>query len=94
MNLLSIWNWLDNLSTPSNSPAPLTAETSSDTLSPGSSENIEGPWWKLYFKLKQVNAFDYLDPSIVIDNGLGERYMKTSTVRGQIRKMILLACCS
>ena len=31
---------------------------------------MEGPWWKLYFKLKDVNAFDYLDPSIVSGNGL------------------------
>lgn len=59
MSLLRTWSCFNN------SPAPSTPETSPDTLSPGSSENIEGQWWKLYFKLKEANAFDYLDPSIV-----------------------------
>ncbi|EDM16976.1 rCG48990, partial [Rattus norvegicus] len=40
------------------------------TQSPESSENIEGLWWKLYSKLEEVNAFGYLDPSTVTDNGL------------------------
>jgi hypothetical protein len=63
MNLLRIWSWFNNPSAPSN------AETSPDILCPGSLENIEGPWWKLYFKLKEANAFDYLDPSIVTELG-------------------------
>ena len=52
---LRIWNWFNNL------PAPSTTETSPDILSPGSLENIEDMWVKLYFKLKEANAFDYLD---------------------------------
>ena len=28
--------------------------------------NIKGLSWKVYFKVKEENAFDYLDPSIVI----------------------------
>ena len=55
MNLLKIWSWL------ADSPAPSTTETSPDSLPPGSSENIEDPWLKLYFKLKESNALDYLD---------------------------------
>ena len=66
MNLLRIWSWFNN------SPAPSNAETSPDILCPGSLENMEGPWWKLYFKLKEANAFDYLDPSIVTGNELGD----------------------
>ena len=31
---------------------------------------MEGPWWELYFKLKEVNVFYYLDLSIVTGNGL------------------------
>ena len=33
---------------------------------------MEGPRWKLYFKLKETNAFDHLAPSIVIGNELGD----------------------
>ena len=37
---------------------PSTTETSPD---PGSSENIEDSWMKLYLKLREANAFDNLD---------------------------------
>jgi hypothetical protein len=67
LNLLKIWSWFDN------SPAPSTTETSPDSLSPGSSENIEEPWLKLYFKLKEANAFDYLDE---LDNSVYKTFYK------------------
>lgn len=55
MNLLKYWNWLVE-------PTPLsTTETSPDSLSSESSENLEDPWLKLYFKLKEINALDLLD---------------------------------
>jgi hypothetical protein len=72
MNLLSIWRRLYNLIAPSNSPLPSTTETSPVTLSPGNSEGIESPWWKLYFKLKEAHAFDNLNPSVVRGNGSGD----------------------
>ena len=55
MDLLRIWNWLIS------SLAPSTTETSPDTLPPGSSKNIEDPWLKIYFRLKEAKACDYLD---------------------------------
>jgi hypothetical protein len=55
MNLLKYWNWIVN------PPALLTTETSPDSLPPGSAENFEDPWLKLYFKLKEANALDFLD---------------------------------
>jgi hypothetical protein len=55
MNLLKIWSWFDN------SPASSTTETSPESLLPGSSENIEDPWLKLYFKLKEAISLDYLE---------------------------------
>ena len=68
---------------------------SPDILSPESSENIEGPWWKLDYKLKEANAFDYLDPSFVTGNELGDPVYKFSTIWGVgVEKIILLACCS
>ena len=54
MNLLKYWNWLVD------PPAPSTTETSPDSLPPGSSDNFEDPWLKLYFKL-EANALDFLD---------------------------------
>ena len=54
MNVLKFWSWL------ADSPAPC-AETSSDSLPPGSLENIEDLWMKLYFKLKDAHVFDYVD---------------------------------
>jgi hypothetical protein len=65
MNLLRIWSLFNNL------PAPSTIETSPDTLSPGSSEDIEGHGGN-YISNKESNAFDYLDPSIVTGNKLGD----------------------
>jgi hypothetical protein len=50
MDLLQIWSWLVD------SPAPSTTEISPDSLPPGSSENFEDSWLKLYFKLKEANA--------------------------------------
>jgi hypothetical protein len=39
---------------------------------------MSGLWWKLYFKTKEANnVFDYLDPSIVTDNELGDLVYKT-----------------
>ena len=76
MNLLRIWNWINNSPGPSNSPALSATKTSPDTLSPENSVNMEGPWWKLYFKLKEANAFDYLDPSIATGNELGDLVYK------------------
>ena len=52
---LKFWSWLVDPLVPS------TNETSPDSLSPGSLENIEDPWMKLYLKLKEAKAFDYLD---------------------------------
>ena len=66
MNLLRIWNWLNKL------PAPSATESSPDTLSFTLLKNMKGLWWKLYFKLKEANTFDYLDPSIVTGNELGD----------------------
>jgi hypothetical protein len=63
-----------------NSPAPSTTETSPDSLPHGSSENIEDLWLKLYLKLKEANAFNYLDE-------LGDLVYKTFyTPGGKIRK--------
>jgi hypothetical protein len=52
MNLLKYWNWLVD------PPALSATETSPDSLPPGSSENFEDAWLKLYFKLKDANALD------------------------------------
>jgi hypothetical protein len=79
MNLLKYWNWLVDL------PALSTTETSPDSLPPGSSENFEDPWLKLYFKLKEANDLDFLDQ-------LGESVYKTFYKKNQ--KIILLAGCS
>jgi hypothetical protein len=54
MNLLKYWNWLID------PPGVSTTETSPDAFPPGSSENFEDPWLKLYFKLKEANALDFL----------------------------------
>jgi hypothetical protein len=54
MNLLKCWNWLVD------PPAPSTTETTPDSLPPGSSENFEDPWLKLYFNLKEANTLDFL----------------------------------
>ncbi|XP_026641285.1 Friend virus susceptibility protein 1-like [Microtus ochrogaster] len=59
MNLLSIWSRLFN------SPAPSTTATPS----PGILENTESPWCELYYKLKEIEAFDYPDSPIVSDSG-------------------------
>lgn len=53
MNLLKYWNWLVD------PPALSNIETSPDSLPPGSSENFEDPWLKLYFELKEANALDF-----------------------------------
>ena len=45
--------------------------------SPGSSENTESPWYELYCKLKEINAFDYPDSSIVSSNGFVDTVYKT-----------------
>lgn len=55
MNLLKFWNWLVD------PPALSTIETSPDSLPPGSSENFEDPWLKLYSELKEANALDFLN---------------------------------
>jgi hypothetical protein len=55
MNLFKYWNWLID------PPALLMTGTSPDSLPPGSSENFEDPRLKLYFKLKEANALDFLD---------------------------------
>lgn len=55
MNLLKYWNWLVD------PPALSTIETSPDSLPPGSSENFEDPWLKLYSELKEANALDFLN---------------------------------
>jgi hypothetical protein len=55
---------------------------------PGSSENIEELWLKLYFKLKKANALDYLDE-------LGDLVYKAFYKRQEKnQKMILLAGCN
>ena len=96
MNLLSIWNWLNNLPALSNLSVPSTTETSPEILCPGRLENIEGPWWKIYFKLKEVNAFEYLDSSIVTGNGLCDPVHEFYffKFKGKWGKLILLAHCS
>ena len=81
MNLLKIWSWFDN------SPASSTTETSPESLLPGSSENIEDPWLKLYFKLKEAISLDYLN---VLDDSVYKAFYKM----GKNWKMILLAGCS
>jgi hypothetical protein len=82
MSLLKIWSWFDN------SPAPSTTETSPESLPLGSSENIQDLWLKLYFKLKEANALDYLDE-------LGDSVYKTFYKMGEKnQKMILLGGCS
>jgi hypothetical protein len=78
---MKFWSWFDN------SPAPSTTETSPDSLPPGSLENIEDPWLKLYFKFKEANAFDYLN---VLDDSVYKAFYKM----GKNWKMILLAGCS
>jgi hypothetical protein len=45
------WNWLVD------PPALSTTETTPDSLHPGSSENFEDPWLKLYFKLKVSSIY-------------------------------------
>ena len=70
MNLLKYWNWLVD------PPALSTIETSPDSLPPGSLENFEDPWLKLYFKLKEANDFDDLDE-------LGDAVYKTSYEMGK-----------
>ena len=60
---------------------------SPDSLPPGSSENFEDPWLKLYSELKEANAHDFL-------NELGDSVHKAFYKMGKNRKMILLAGCS
>jgi hypothetical protein len=92
MNLLRIWIWLNNFPAPFNSSLPSTTESSPDTLSP-EAQNIEGLWWKLDFKLKEANASDYFDPSVLTGNELGDLVYTIFYNLGKTRKMILLACC-
>lgn len=72
MNLLSIWNRLFN------SP-----EASPVTPSPGSSENAENPWCELYYKLKEIEAFDYPDSPVVNGNGFGGPIYETFDSLGE-----------
>jgi hypothetical protein len=81
MNLLKYWNWLVD------PPLTSTIETSSDSLLPGSSENFEDPWLKLYFNVKEANAFDFFDE-------LCDYVYKAFYKMGKNQKMILLAGCS
>lgn len=77
MNLLSIWNRHFN------SPAPSATEVSPVTPSPGSLESTEGPWYELYYKLKEINEFDYPGSPIVSDNGLGDPVYETFDSLGE-----------
>ena len=79
MNVSKFWSWLVD------PPALSITETSPDSLPPGSSEDIENPWMKLYFKLKEAKAFDYLDE-------LGDLVVYNMFYKlGKNWKMILLA---
>jgi hypothetical protein len=81
MNLLKYWNWLFDPLVPS------TTKTSPESLPPGSSENFEDPWLKLYFNLKEANALGFLDE-------LGDSVYKAFYKMGkENQKMILLAGC-
>lgn len=71
MNLLSIWNRYFN------SPAPSATEATLVTPSPGSSESTESPWCELYYKLREINDFDYPDLPIVSTDGLGDLVYET-----------------
>ncbi|XP_031204443.1 Friend virus susceptibility protein 1-like [Mastomys coucha] len=77
MNLLSIWNRHFN------SPAPSATEASPVTPSPGNSESTESPWYELYYKLKEINEFDYPDSPIVSNNGLGDPVYETFDSLGE-----------
>ena len=79
MNVSKFWSWLVD------PPTLKITETSPDSLPPGSSEDIENPWMKLYFKLKEAKAFDYLDE-------LGDSVVYNTFYKlGKNWKMILLA---
>lgn len=73
MNLLSIWNRLFNSSEPS----------ATVTSSPGSLENAESPWCELYYKLKELDAFDYPDSPIVSGNGCDDSVYETFDSLGE-----------
>lgn len=57
---------------PSNSTAPSATEIPLVTLSPSSSKSIQSPCCNLYFKPKEINAFNYLDSSVVSSNEVND----------------------
>ncbi|XP_052048775.1 Friend virus susceptibility protein 1-like [Apodemus sylvaticus] len=77
MNILSIWNRHFS------PPAPSATEASAVTPSPGSSESTESPWYELYYKLKEINEFDYPDSTAVSNSGLGDPVYETFDSLGE-----------
>ncbi|EGW01337.1 Friend virus susceptibility protein 1 [Cricetulus griseus] len=71
MNLLSIWNRLFY------SPALSTTEASPVR------ENAESPWCELYYKLKEMDAFDYPDSPIVNGSEFGNSVYETFDSLGE-----------
>ncbi|KAL6037658.1 hypothetical protein STEG23_020039 [Scotinomys teguina] len=51
--------------------------------SPGSLENAESPWCELYYKLKELNAFDYPDSPIVSGNVFDDPVYETFDSLGE-----------
>lgn len=74
---------------PSNSPASSGTETSPVPLSPRRSKSTKSLWCKLYFKLKEINTFDYFGLLIVSGNGFNSPIYESCHSLGEIREMML-----
>lgn len=75
---------------PSNSPASSRTETSPVPLSLRRLKSTKSPWCKLYFKLKDINAFDCSGSLIVSGNGFNSPIYESCHSLGEIREIMLL----
>ena len=53
-------------------------------------KSTESPLCKLYFKLKGINYFDYLNSAIVDSNGFTGVIYENGEILREIRKMFIL----